>query len=61
MNSKVTIEDLQQLEHEVDPSAIKKEIGTQDLDVDVEGQLRKLVIDHLYKQKFKKFLCYRWV
>jgi hypothetical protein len=29
--------------------------------VDVEGQLRKLAKDQLYKQKFKKFLCYHWV
>jgi hypothetical protein len=29
--------------------------------VDVEEQLRKLVIDQLYNQKFKKFLYYRWV
>jgi len=28
--------------------------------VDVEGQLKKLSIDQLYKQKFKKFLCYHW-
>jgi hypothetical protein len=29
--------------------------------VDVEGQLKKLAIDQLYNQKFKKFLYYRWV
>jgi hypothetical protein len=29
--------------------------------VDVEGQLKKLVIDQFYKQKFKKSLCYHWV
>jgi hypothetical protein len=40
LNSKVTIEDRQQLEHQgLDPSAIKEEIRTQDLDMDVKGQL----------------------
>jgi hypothetical protein len=29
--------------------------------VDVEGQLRKIAIDQLYNQKFKKFLYYSWV
>jgi hypothetical protein len=29
--------------------------------VDVEELLRKLVIDQLYNQKFKKFLYYLWV
>jgi hypothetical protein len=29
--------------------------------VDVKGQLRKLAINQLYNQKFKKFLCYCWV
>ncbi len=29
--------------------------------MDVKGQLRKLAIDQLYNQKFKKFLCHHWV
>jgi hypothetical protein len=62
LNSRVDKEDLQQLEHQgLDPSAIKEEIGIQDLRVDVKGQLRKFAIDQLYNQKFKKFLYYCWV
>jgi hypothetical protein len=62
LNSKVAKEDLQQLEHQgSNPSAIKEEIGTHDLGVDVEGQLGKLAIDQLYNQKLKKFLYYHWV
>ncbi len=58
MNSRVTIEDLQQLEHQgLDPNAIKEK----DLDMDVEGQFKKLAINQLYNQIFKKFLCYHWV
>jgi hypothetical protein len=43
------------------PSAIKEEIRTQDLGVDVKGQLGKLAIDQFYNQKFKKVLYYHWV
>jgi hypothetical protein len=58
LNSRVAIEDLQQLEHQgSNLSAIKEEIGTRDSYMDVEGQLRKLTIDQFYNQKFKKFLC----
>jgi hypothetical protein len=39
----------------------KKKIRTQDLRVDVEVQLGKLVIDQLYNQKFKNFLYYHGV
>jgi hypothetical protein len=45
----------------LDHNAIKEEMTFSDLGVDVEGQLRKLVIDQLYNQKFKKFLYYCWV
>ncbi len=62
LNSRVAKKDLQHLEHQrSDPSAIKKEIGTQDLKVDVEGELGKLAINQLYNQKFKKFLYYHCV
>jgi hypothetical protein len=44
LNSRVAIEDLQQLEHQgLNPNAIKKK----DLDMDVEGQLKKLAINQL--------------
>jgi hypothetical protein len=57
LNSRVAIEDLQQLEHQgLDPNLINE-----DSDVDIKGQLRKLAIDQVYNQKFKKFLCYHWV
>ncbi len=49
LNSRVAIEDLQQLERQgLDPRVINEEIGIQDLDVVVKGQLRKLAIDQLY-------------
>jgi len=46
INSRITKKYLQQFEHQgLDISVIKEEIGIQDLEVDVEGQLRKLAID----------------
>jgi hypothetical protein len=61
LNSRIVKKDLQ-LEHQgLDPNVIKEEIGTQDLEVDVEGQLEKLAIDKLYNHKFKKILYYYWV
>jgi hypothetical protein len=62
LNSRVGTKNLQQLEHQgSNSSAIKEEIRTQDLGVDVKGQLGKPTIDQLYNQKFKKFLYCRWV
>jgi hypothetical protein len=60
LNNIIAKEYLQLLEHQkIDPNVIKKEIRTQDLKVDVKGQLGKLTIYQLYNQKFKKKLHYR--